>query len=207
MIGFRSLFCRKRYLPAYKIGVVCLALMSACALSSSEAAGHDAPMPPMSAQGSVQAAFAPWDDVELLLVRLIDQAGSQVLMQAYLLTSKKIATALIAAHARGVDVQVLADETQSHVDSAKLAMLASAGVPVWMETKYQNAHNKVIIIDPATVAPVLVTGSFNFTWAAQHKNAENVLVLRNNAELTNRYLANWQRHRLDAIVYRPESNR
>ena len=171
------------------------------------AAAYDAPIAPVAAQGTVQAAFAPWDDVEALLVQLIDGARSQVLMQAYLMTSKKIAVALIAAHSRGVDVQVLADETQSHVESAKLGMLVAGGVPVWMETKYQNAHNKVIIIDAVTAAPVLVTGSFNFTWTAQHKNAENVLVMRNDPSLTARYAANWQRHRLDATPRQPGSDR
>ena len=186
----------------------CLALVLASqAVGVTPAAAYDAPMAPIAAQGTVQAAFTPWDDVEALLVQIIDGARSQVLMQAYLMTSKKIAMALIQAHSRGVDVQVLADETQSHVESAKLAMLVAGGVPVWMETKYQNAHNKVMVIDAATAAPVLVTGSFNFTWTAQHKNAENVLVLRNNPSLTARYAANWQRHRLDATPRQPGSDR
>jgi len=34
-------------------------------------------------------------------------------------------------------------------------------------------HNKFIVIDADTVE----TGSFNFTYAAQRKNAENVLML------------------------------
>lgn len=164
-------------------------------------------MAPVAAQGSMQVAFAPWEDVEGLLVEVIDQARSQILMQAYLLTSKKIATALIAARHRGVDVQVLADEAQSHVISAKLSMLLAAGVPVWMETKYQNAHNKVIVIDAATTTPTVVTGSFNFTWTAQHKNAENILIMRNNPTLTAHYHANWQRHRLDARPFALDSDR
>ncbi len=175
--------------------------------SSGQAAAFDLPMAPIAAEGTVQAAFAPWDNVEALLVQLIDGARVQVLMQAYLMTSKKIATALIDAHARGIDVQVLADQAQSDVQSAKLAMLVAGGVPVWMETKYENAHNKVIVIDAATSAPVLVTGSFNFTWTAQHKNAENVLVMRNNQALTARYAANWQRHRLDATQRGPGPDR
>ena len=182
-----------------------VAIVSAPSVSASSA--YDTPMAPIAGQGTVQAAFTPWDDVELLLVQLIDGARAQILVQAYLMTSKKIANALIVAHDRGLDVKVLADETQSHVASAKLAMLAAGGVSVWIETKYQNAHNKVIIIDAATPSPVLVTGSFNFTWTAQHKNAENVLIMRNNPALTARYVANWQRHRLDARPFEAESDR
>ena len=52
------------------------------------------------------------------------------------------------------------------------------------------AHSKVMIIDCATV----VTGSFNFTAAAQNHNAENLLVLDDPA-LAAQYKANWERHR------------
>ena len=184
-----------------------LLLSILCSTCLAPASAYEVPMAPVAAQGSMQVAFAPWEDVEGLLVEVIDQARSQILMQAYLLTSKKIATALIAARHRGVDVQVLADEAQSHVISAKLSMLLAAGVPVWMETKYQNAHNKVIVIDAATTTPTVVTGSFNFTWTAQHKNAENILIMRNNPTLTAHYHANWQRHRLDARPFALDSDR
>ena len=50
-------------------------------------------------------------------------------------------------------------------------------------------HNKFMVIDSATVQ----TGSFNYTNSAEHKNAENVLVLRDNPEIASRYLKEWQR--------------
>jgi phosphatidylserine/phosphatidylglycerophosphate/cardiolipin synthase-like enzyme len=48
---------------------------------------------------------------------------------------------------------------------------------------------------------VVLTGSFNWTWGAQHRNAENLLILRRNPELTRAYLDNWQRHLADAVPY------
>ena len=153
------------------------------------------------AQGTLQAAFAPWDDIEGLVIDVIDHARAQVLMQAYLITNKKIAVALIAAHRRGVDVRLLADANQSHENATKVPMLAAAGIPVWLETRYQNAHNKVIVVDPGTAAATVVTGSFNFTWAAQHKNAENILIARSNPPLATRYARNWERQRQQAIAY------
>jgi len=41
---------------------------------------------------------------------------------------------------------------------------------------------------------VVITGSFNFTKAAEEKNAENLLIIRSK-ELVKPYLQNWQRHR------------
>ncbi len=51
---------------------------------------------------------------------------------------------------------------------------------------------------------MLVTGSFNFTHTAQRGNAENVLIVRGDADLAQRYAANWQKHVGDALPYRSE---
>jgi phosphatidylserine/phosphatidylglycerophosphate/cardiolipin synthase-like enzyme len=167
----------------------------------------------LHAQGAVQAAstatgptlqavFTPWDDVEGVLVETIARARERVLVQAYLLTSKQISAALIAARRRGLDVQVLLDAGQlEKVPSSTAALLAAAGVAVWVETKYQNAHNKVMLIDPGHPDAAVVTGSYNFTWTAQHRNAENVLIVRADRRLAARYLENWERHRADALPY------
>ena len=65
-----------------------------------------------------------------------------------------------------------------------------------MRAAHAIAHNKVMIIDKA----VLITGSFNFTKAAEEKNAENLLVLRSK-ELARTYIENWQRHKEHSVRY------
>lgn len=40
----------------------------------------------------------------------------------------------------------------------------------------------------------MITGSFNFTKAAEEKNAENVLVIRGDAALMKKYLDNFREH-------------
>jgi phosphatidylserine/phosphatidylglycerophosphate/cardiolipin synthase-like enzyme len=151
------------------------------------------------ATATVEAAFAPWDDIESRIIAAIDSARSRILVQSYLLTSRRIAGTLIAARRRGVDVQVLADaEQHAKVPASRLLKLAQADIGVWLENRYQNAHNKIIIIDAGTESTV-ITGSYNLTWTAQRKNAENMLIVRNNAELTERYVMNWRRHREDAV--------
>jgi phosphatidylserine/phosphatidylglycerophosphate/cardiolipin synthase-like enzyme len=67
--------------------------------------------------------------------------------------------------------------------------LAHQGVPTMIDANHAIAHNKIIIIDGETI----ITGSFNFTKAAQEKNAENVLMIRDNA-LAAQYTQNWQAH-------------
>ncbi|MGE5649833.1 phospholipase D family protein [Noviherbaspirillum sp. UKPF54] len=172
------------------------------ALALSAALGAHAADAPIAAHGTLQAAFAPWDNVEELVTETIRDARRQVLVQAYLLTSKAIAATLVEACRRGLDVRVMLDAQQLAKTGASAASeLAACGIPVWLETRYQNAHNKVIVIDADTPEATVVTGSFNFTWTAQHKNAENILIIRKNPALAGRYAANWERHRQEATPY------
>jgi phosphatidylserine/phosphatidylglycerophosphate/cardiolipin synthase-like enzyme len=48
-----------------------------------------------------------------------------------------------------------------------------------------------MIIDRNT----LITGSFNFTKAAEEKNAENLLILKGNKPLADRYIENFEVHK------------
>lgn len=181
------------------IAVTCI-----CAgIVAPRAVALDAATPAIVAQGTLQAVFAPWDNVEGAIADEIAGARKQVLVQAYLLTSKKIANTLIAAHRHGVDVRVLVDAEQLFkIASSMLPDLAAVGIPVWLETKYQNAHNKILVIDAATPDATVITGSFNFTWSAQHKNAENIIIARKNPTLASQYAMNWARHQQDATPYK-----
>ena len=154
------------------------------------------------AQGTVQLGFTPWDNAEGMIIDAIRRARRQILVHAYSFTSHALANALIAAKRRGVDVQILADREQTFDgEASRIPELARAGIAVMLEVRYQSAHNKVMVIDAGTADAAVITGSYNWTYAAQYKNAENVLILRHNAEVANAYAANWRRHRADALPY------
>jgi phosphatidylserine/phosphatidylglycerophosphate/cardiolipin synthase-like enzyme len=154
------------------------------------------------ATGRIEVLFTPWDDAEGALLREIGQARQSIRVQAFLITSRNIARALIAAHERGIAVRVLADrEMVARGDNSRVPDLHSTGIEVRLETRYAAAHNKILLIDVEGNHPVVITGSYNFTYSAQARNAENVLILRDNAPLARAYLANWRRHRDDATPY------
>ncbi|MEI6321079.1 MAG: phospholipase D family protein [Pseudomonadota bacterium] len=156
-----------------------------------------------TATGTVQVAFTPGDPVDEILIGVIAQARQQVLVQAFSFTHKAIARALVDAHRRGVRVEVLADDRQDRqLDGSVLGDLVRNGVTVWLDPQQSSAHNKVVIIDAGTPAAILVTGSYNFTYSAQRRNAENVLVMRGNPDLAAAFATNWQRLRASARPYR-----
>jgi phosphatidylserine/phosphatidylglycerophosphate/cardiolipin synthase-like enzyme len=188
--------------------LLALLLAIGMAAAGSGAAAQAKEPPLLAAEGTLQVAFSPWDDTQALILRAIEGAKRQVLVQAFSFTSRDIALALIAARARGVDVRVLADREQTFAgESSRIPDLAAAGIPVWLEVRYQAAHNKVMVIDAGGAAPTVITGSYNWTAAASRKNAENVLLLRGNRPLALAYAKNWRRHRADALPYAESGGR
>jgi phosphatidylserine/phosphatidylglycerophosphate/cardiolipin synthase-like enzyme len=158
--------------------------------------------PAFPARGTVQVAFTPWDDAEGMIVEGIRRAKTQILVQAFTFTSRALANALIAAKRRGVDVRVMADREQTfNGEASRIPDLVHAGIPVMLEVRYQSAHNKVMVIDAGAADAAVITGSYNWTYAAQRKNAENVLILRQNPDIANAYAANWRRHFAEALPY------
>lgn len=157
----------------------------------------------LNARGTIQVAFTPGDDAAGLVVAAIGKARRQVLVQTYSFTHPEIAQALVEAKRRGIDVQVIADPRQMEtIATSRVEWLAEQGVPLWIDGEHAAAHNKVMIIDRGLADAVLITGSFNFTQAAQHRNAENLLLLRGNPNLVEAYAANWRRHKIHALPFR-----
>jgi len=146
----------------------------------------------------VKVCFSPNGGCAKAIVYEINNAKSQILVQAYSFTSKPIAKALLAAHKRGVKVEVIIDKNQLLEKYNSATFLANSGLPVFMDGDHAIAHDKIMIIDGKTV----VTGSFNFTNAAEYKNAENLLIIKSD-ELAKIYTSNWNKHFEHSIRFGP----
>ena len=65
--------------------------------------------------------------------------------------------------------------------------LTGAGVEVRQDGNSFTMHNKVIVVD----GQIVVTGSYNFTKAAEESNDENVLIIHN-PEIAAAYTTEWR---------------
>ncbi len=146
----------------------------------------------------VQVYFSPFGGCTQAIVKEIGNAKNQILVQAFSFTSRPIAKALLEAHKRGVKVEAIVDKSQRTKSYSSATFLANSRVPTFIDDAHDIAHNKVMIIDGQTV----ITGSFNFTKAAEEKNAENLLIIKS-PELAKLYIANWNHHREHSEPYAP----
>jgi phosphatidylserine/phosphatidylglycerophosphate/cardiolipin synthase-like enzyme len=156
---------------------------------------HEA-APAHPAERAATVYFAPGDTPTAAIVEQLGAARRSVHVQAYSFTSAPIARALVEAERRGVEVEAVLDKSNATARYSSADFLAHEGVATFIDGAHAIAHNKVMIIDGA----VVLTGSFNFTKAAEEKNAENLLVLRDPA-LASEYEANWEKHRAHSQRY------
>jgi phosphatidylserine/phosphatidylglycerophosphate/cardiolipin synthase-like enzyme len=140
--------------------------------------------------------FSPNHGATKAVVDALNAAKATVLVQAYSFTSAPIAKALVEAHARGIDVQVILDRREMGSKYSSADFVAHAGIATLIDGAHAIAHNKVMVIDGETV----ITGSFNFTTAAERQNAENLLVIRDRT-LAARYVENWRTHAAHSTRY------
>ncbi|MBF0635371.1 MAG: phospholipase D family protein, partial [Nitrospinae bacterium] len=146
---------------------------------------------------TTEVFFSPNGGATDAVVREITSAREEIFIQAYSFTSKPIATALLDAHKRDVKIIAVLDKRQKSEKHSAAALISTAGIPVLIDTRHAIAHNKVMIMDRST----LITGSFNFTAAAEGKNAENLLVMKGNQPLIDQYLRNFETHKEHSVPY------
>ncbi len=144
----------------------------------------------------VDVYFSPRGGCEGAIIAEIERAQSEILVQAYTFTAAPISKALIAAHKRGVNVYVILDKSQRTERYSSATFLVNAGIPTYIDDKHGIAHNKIIILDRATV----IGGSFNYSRAAEESNAENLTIIRS-PELANIYVNNWLDHQQHSEPY------
>jgi phosphatidylserine/phosphatidylglycerophosphate/cardiolipin synthase-like enzyme len=173
-----------------------ISLLVAVAVSVSACRAQGAVVSQQAAAPPIEVHFSPKGGCTEAVIKELNAANETVLVQAYSFTSVPIAKALLAAHKRGVKVEVILDKSQKTEKYSEADFLVNVGIPVQIDAKHSIAHNKIMVIDGQTV----VTGSFNFTTAAEEHNAENLLVIRDKI-LAGKYTENWQAHAGHSDLY------
>jgi len=124
----------------------------------------------------VQAFFvSPSVDgvIKRVLLALIDEASTTIDVALYSFTDNDLGDALVAAYRRGVQVRIILDDGQEEARGGEYIKLTDAGMCVYVEHVEGLMHHKFMVIDGRLV----VTGSYNWSAAADDSNFENIVVL------------------------------
>jgi phosphatidylserine/phosphatidylglycerophosphate/cardiolipin synthase-like enzyme len=155
-----------------------------------------------NATDNIAVFFSPKGGCTDAIVKELGKARSEVLVLAYSFTSAPIAKVLKDAHERGVKVSVILDSSNETTKYSSATFLTNAGIQTLIDSKHKIQHSKYMVVDRA----VVITGSFNFSNAAEASNSENLLVIRD-ASLAEKYRQNWNEHSKHSTTYRERNLR
>ena len=142
-------------------------------------------------QTDIDVLFSPRGGCTARIVKEINQAKRTIRVQAYSFTSVVIAKSIMEAKKRGVNCEVILDKSQVKQTYSEVNFFHNHDIPTFIDSSHAIAHNKIILIDDETV----ITGSFNFSKAAEEKNAENLLIIKAQPIIFSKYIQNYKNHR------------
>lgn len=148
------------------------------------------PYPQFTVNGTlIENYFAPEDDVEDHIVAALKNAKQSVYFAAFTFTSDPISQTLIDLSHSGLTIEGVYEKRQVSAGSDQsYNLLTAAKLPVLLDGNRYTLHDKYMVIDQQ----VVITGSFNYTKAANTENDENLLILHN-SDIASQYYQDWQK--------------
>ncbi len=176
-MGRVFLFGIKPVMAVFGLGLIML--LAACEPSGATCA--DAGLAP------VEVYFSPNGGVEDRLVQWMGQAEESLDLAIYLITSERLSGQIVAARDRGVRVRLVVDDDGCGDNNSRCTYLSGNDIDMRRLVSNGIMHHKFMVVD----SHLLVTGSYNWTFSAENRNAENVIAI-DDAELAALYLAEFE---------------
>jgi len=117
--------------------------------------------------------FTHIDDIQTIILLKVNNSEESIDVAMYTFTDLILAEALVNAKDRGVEVRIYLDRSQVYARYTQSVYFVQSEMKVRISSNHYIMHNKFAIIDEE----ILITGSYNWTKAANTKNDENVMII------------------------------
>lgn len=138
--------------------------------------------------------FSPGDDCENAIVSCIRNAKYSVKICVFTISENVITNEIIAAKKRGVVVTIITDNDKLNYIGSDIRWLADEGIRIRIDESSGHMHHKFCIVDKE----ILLTGSYNWTKSAAHRNQEN-LIITEDSKMVKAYINEYE-HLWDVFV-------
>ena len=122
--------------------------------------------------------FTRTNSVAEIIENLIVSTKTSIDGALYRFNSQRLARALVDAHHRGVEIRLVTDRCKYEKSQATRDLLLKCAFPFRLTYGRDGAnskmHHKFALLDHRLV----ITGSYNWTFASEERNHENILLLR-----------------------------
>ena len=127
----------------------------------------------ISSLAKTEVYFSLSDNPQKAIIKNINQAEAFINIAMYIFTDREIALPLVKARERGVKVRLYLDKDQVEYQYSQSRFLVQKGINTRISSNKYIMHNKFAIIDNR----ILLTGSYNWTFSANNRNDENLMVI------------------------------
>lgn len=127
----------------------------------------------ISSLAKTEVYFSLYDNPQKEIIKNINQAEAFINIAMYIFTDREITLPLIEAQKRGVKVRLYLDKDQVDYQYSQSRFLVQKGIKTRISSNNYIMHNKFAIIDNL----LLLTGSYNWTFSANNRNDENLMVV------------------------------
>jgi len=117
--------------------------------------------------------FSLSDNPQKEIIKNINQAEAFINIAMYIFTDREIALPLAKAQERGVKVRLYLDKEQVDYQYSQSRFLVQKRIKTRISSNNYIMHHKFAIIDNR----ILLTGSYNWTFSANNRNDENLMVI------------------------------
>jgi len=159
----------------------------------------------LRAQDKIQVYFSPGGGAQGAIIETFEEARSNIIVAMYLFSNVDLADALIAAQKGGIRVRVVVDGSQDQRAYSRGRYMYENGVSIRVDRSHMITaaesqgimHNKFAVVDDSTI----ITGSYNWTQAAEIQNEENLLIIREAPDIARRYMAEFEKLWKQSVSY------
>ena len=145
----------------------------------------------------INVYFSPENNIGRILQKRIKKARRSIHFMVFSFTSDTIGEAIIERYRSGIQVYGILERSGTKSRYSEYIKMRLEGIPVKLDRSRYKMHHKVLIIDEK----ILITGSYNFSQAANRVNDENILIIYNE-DIAREYLKEFYR-----LYGRPYSRR
>ena len=127
----------------------------------------------LSTLAKTEVYFSLYDNPQKEIIKNINRAQASINIAMYIFTDREIALPLVKAQERGVKVRLYLDKDQVEYQYSQSRFLVQKGIKTRISSNNYIMHHKFAIIDNR----LLLTGSYNWTFSANNRNDENLMVI------------------------------
>ncbi|MXO04005.1 phospholipase D-like domain-containing protein [Flavobacterium sp. HBTb2-11-1] len=134
---------------------------------------------------------AHFDNIRQYILEELDKANEKIVVAVYWFTNHTLFQKLIAKVVEGIRVELIVhnDYINNRATGLNFQKFIDSGGEFYFSDTFNPMHNKFCVIDDK----VLINGSYNWTYYAEDRNRENILLIKEEQETINAFITEFER--------------